>query len=76
VLVGVGVGVLRPRAAVRHGTVHEQLVACDEADAEKVEAWLEKAMVDGMDGVLNGSEIEGPRVPVEVKVDSGKIWAG
>lgn len=33
-------------------------------------------MVDGMDGVLNGSEIEGLRVPVEVKVESGKTWAG
>ncbi len=35
---------------------------------KKVEAWLKKAMVDGMDEVLNGSE-EGPHVPVEVESD-------
>jgi hypothetical protein len=33
-------------------------------------------MIDGMDGVLNGLEVEGPRVPVEVEVESGKTWAG
>ena len=33
---------------------------CDEADAEEVEAWLEKAMLDGMDEVINASGAGGP----------------
>jgi DNA polymerase I-like protein with 3'-5' exonuclease and polymerase domains len=57
--------------------VHDEIVVeCDEGDAKKVEAWLETAMVDGMDGVLNVPGVEGPRVPVEVKVRSGRSWAG
>ena len=57
--------------------VHDEIVVeCDEADAQQVEAWLEKAMVDGMDGLLNAPDVEGPRFPVEVKVGSGKTWAG
>ena len=57
--------------------VHDEIVVeCDEADAQKVEAWLEKAMVDGMDGVLNAPDVEGPRVPVEVEVESGTSWDG
>ncbi len=57
--------------------VHDEIVVeCDEGDAEEVEAWLKKAMVDGMDGVLNAPHVEGPRVPVEAEVGSGKTWAG
>ena len=57
--------------------VHDEIVVeCDEGDAKKVGAWLEKAMVEGMDGVLNAPDAEGPRVPVEVKVRSGRSWAG
>ena len=57
--------------------VHDEIVVeCDEADAQKVEAWLEKALVDVMDGVLNGLDVEGPRVPVEVEVESSRSWAG
>ena len=57
--------------------VHDEIVVeCDEDEAEKVEAWLERAMVDGMDGVLNGPGVEGPRVPVEVETQIGKTWAG
>ena len=57
--------------------MHDEIVVeCDEADAQKVEAWLEKALVDVMDGVLNGPDVEGPRVPVEVEVESGRSWAG
>jgi len=57
--------------------VHDEIVVeCDEADAQQVEAWLERAMVDGMDGVLNAPDVYGPRVPVEVEVESGKTWAG
>jgi DNA polymerase I-like protein with 3'-5' exonuclease and polymerase domains len=56
--------------------VHDEIVVeCDEADAQQVEAWLEKAMVDGMDGVLNAPDAEGPRVPVEVEIKSGRAWA-
>jgi hypothetical protein len=38
---------------------HEIVVECDEADAEEVEAWLERAMIDGMDGVLDGAGVGG-----------------
>ena len=55
--------------------VHDEIVVeCDEGDAKKVEAWLEKAMVDGMDGVLNAPDVERLRVPVEVEVRSGRSW--
>jgi DNA polymerase I-like protein with 3'-5' exonuclease and polymerase domains len=57
--------------------VHDEIVVeCDEARAEKVKAWLEKAMIDGMHRVLNGPEVGGPRVPVEVETEIGKTWAG
>ena len=57
--------------------VHDKIVVeCDEGDAEEVEAWLKRAMVDGMDGVLNAPDAEGPHVPVETEVESGKTWAG
>ena len=37
--------------------VHDEIVVeCDEGDAEKVEDWLKKAMVDGMDAVVNATE--------------------
>jgi hypothetical protein len=52
------------------------VVECDEGDAKEVEAWLKKAMVDGMDGVLNAPDVKGPHVPVEVEVESGGTWAG
>jgi len=56
--------------------VHDEiLVECDEDEAKKVKAWLEKAMIDGMDGVLNGPTVGGPRVPVEVETQIGKTWA-
>jgi DNA polymerase I-like protein with 3'-5' exonuclease and polymerase domains len=53
----------------------EILVECDEDEAKKVEAWLEKAMIDGMEEVLNGPGVGGPRVPVEVETQIGKTWA-
>jgi hypothetical protein len=34
----------------------------------------EKAMVDGMDEVLNTPELEGTRVPVEIEVKIGRTW--
>ena len=63
--------------AVPVACVHDEiLVECDEDKAEKVEAWLEKVMIDGMDEVLNGPDVGGPRVPVEVETQIGKTWAG
>jgi DNA polymerase-1 len=57
--------------------VHDEIVVeCEEADAQKVEAWLERAMIDGMDEVLNGPVAEGPRVPVEVEARNAETWAG
>jgi DNA polymerase-1 len=56
-------------------TVHDEIVVeRDEGDAKEVEAWLKRAMVDGMDGVLNAPDVEGPRVPVEVETEVGKAW--
>ena len=57
--------------------VHDEIVLeCDEGDAKKVEAWLKKTMVDRMDGVLNAPDAEGPRVPAEVEVESGRRRGG
>jgi hypothetical protein len=33
-------------------------------------------MVGGMDEILNGPNVKGPRVPVEVETQIGKSWAG
>jgi DNA polymerase I-like protein with 3'-5' exonuclease and polymerase domains len=63
--------------AVPVAAVHDEiLVECGEDEAEKVIAWLEKAMIDGMDAAINGPDIEGPRVPVEVETQVAKSWAG
>jgi DNA polymerase I len=57
--------------------VHDEIVVeCDERDAEKVEVWLKKAMVDGMEEVVNGLKADGPLVPIEVEVESGRTWTG
>jgi DNA polymerase I-like protein with 3'-5' exonuclease and polymerase domains len=57
--------------------VHDEIVVeCDEDEAEKVKTWLETAMIEGMDRVLNGPSVGGPRVPVEVETPHGKTWAG
>ncbi len=57
--------------------VHDEIVVeCAEEEAEKVEAWLKKAMVDGMEAALKGAETEGSRVPVEVETKVGEAWAG
>jgi len=52
--------------------VHDEIVVeCDEGEAEKVEAWLKEAMVDGMDDVVNADE---PRVPIEVEASVSQTW--
>ena len=57
--------------------VHSEIVVeCDEKDVEKAEAWLEKAMIDRMDEVVNGLKADGPPVPIAVEVESGKSWGG
>ena len=58
---------------------HDEIVVeCDEGDAKKVEAWLKKAMIDGMDEVVNsGLDTEHPDlVPIEVDVEILKSWGG
>jgi DNA polymerase I len=63
--------------AVPVACVHDEIVVeCDEAEAEKVERWLQTAMVGGMDEILNGPNVKGPHVPVEVETQIGKTWAG
>ena len=55
--------------------VHDELVVeCNEQDAEKAAGWLEKAMIEGMNEALGTPELEGPRVPVEVEVKTGRTW--
>ena len=55
--------------------VHDEIVVeCDEGDNQKVEAWLKKAMIDGMNEVVNGLKAEGPTVAIEVEVETGRTW--
>ena len=55
--------------------VHDEIVVeCLQDQAEEAEAWLKKAMVDGMDQVLNAPEVEGPYVPIEVEVSVADNW--
>jgi DNA polymerase-1 len=56
--------------------LHDEIVVeCDEGDIEKVKAWLEMAMKDGMSAVLDGPDNENSHVPVEVEVKTGKTWS-
>jgi hypothetical protein len=62
--------------AVPVACVHDEIVIeCNEDKDKKVKAWLEKTMIDGMDEVLNGPGVGGPRVPVEVETQITKTWA-
>jgi DNA polymerase-1 len=57
--------------------VHDEIVLeCREEKAEEVKAWLVKAMVDGMEEVLNsGLGTDHPeRVPVKVEVEVVDSW--
>jgi DNA polymerase-1 len=63
--------------AVPVACVHDEiLVECDEDQTEKVKAWLEEAMIEGMEEVINGSEAGTTRAPVEVETQIGKTWVG
>jgi DNA polymerase I len=57
--------------------VHDEVVVeCPEEQAEEVKAWLVKAMVDGMEEVLNsGLDTDNlERVPVKVEVEVVDSW--
>ncbi len=57
--------------------VHDEIVVeCGEDRTEKVQVWLEGAMKDGMEAVLNSPGVEGPSVPVEVEIESSRSWGG
>jgi DNA polymerase I-like protein with 3'-5' exonuclease and polymerase domains len=50
--------------------VHDEIVVeCDAGRTKGVAAWLKKAMLDGMAGLIDP-------VPVEVEVKTGKTWEG
>src|SRR3712207_3233125 len=51
----------------------EVVVECDAEKAADVKAWLEKAMIEGMDAVMNGTdEVD---VPVEVEARIVRSWS-
>jgi hypothetical protein len=48
------------------------VVECAAEQAEDAKAWLEKAMIDGMDAVLNcTNEVD---VSVEIEARTGRSW--
>ena len=50
----------------------EVVVECDAEQAAEAKAWLEKAMIEGIDVVLNGTdEVD---VPVEVEGRIARTW--
>ncbi len=54
--------------------VHDEIVVeCEEGDAKVVEAWLDKAMIDGMDWMLNGPDSGRFGVPVEVEAEGAGV---
>ncbi len=55
--------------------VHDEIVLeCEEDQTEKAKGWLERAMKDGMEEVINAPETAGTHVPVEVEAESGRSW--
>ena len=50
----------------------EVVVECEAEQAADAKAWLERAMTEGMDTVLNG--IDDLRVPVEAEVRISRTW--
>jgi DNA polymerase-1 len=52
---------------------HDEIVVeCDADKAADAKAWLEKAMIEGMDTVLNGTDEV--HVPVEVEALIARTW--
>ena len=57
--------------------VHDEIVVESLQDqAEEAEAWVKKAMVDGMGEIVNGPKVGGPLVPIDVDVEILKSWGG
>ena len=55
--------------------VHDEIVVeCEETEATEVEAWLKRAMVEGMEAVLNAPGLGRPGVPVEVEARRSRTW--
>ena len=50
----------------------EVVVECDSEQAAHAKIWLEKAMIEGMDAVMNGTEEVD--VPVEVEARIARSW--
>jgi DNA polymerase-1 len=50
----------------------EVVVECDAEQAADVKAWLEKAMIEGIDAIMNGTD-KG-HLPVEVKAQIARSW--
>ena len=50
----------------------EVVVECDAAQTVDAKAWLVKAMIEGMDAVMNGTRVA--HVPVEVEVRITRTW--
>ena len=61
------------RGAVPVLVCHDEVVVeCDAEQAAEAKAWLEKAMIEGIDVVLNGTdEVD---VPVEVEGRIARTW--
>jgi len=54
---------------VRHDEV---VVECDAQQAVDAKAWLEKAMIEGMDALMNSTGKA--RLPVEVEARTVRSW--
>jgi DNA polymerase I-like protein with 3'-5' exonuclease and polymerase domains len=50
----------------------EVVVGCDSELAADIKTWLEKAMIEGMDAVMNGRDEV--HVPVEVEARIARSW--
>jgi DNA polymerase I-like protein with 3'-5' exonuclease and polymerase domains len=53
---------------------HDEVVVECEEQAADVKAWMEKAMIEGMDTVVNGTDER--HVPVEVETRIARSWGG
>jgi DNA polymerase I-like protein with 3'-5' exonuclease and polymerase domains len=54
--------------------LREVVVECALEQAAEVKAWLEKAIIEGMDIVINGTDEV--YVPIEVESRIAKNWGG
>jgi DNA polymerase-1 len=63
-----------PRAVPILVAHDEVVVECEAERAADVKVWLEKAMIDGMDTVVNGTDER--QVPVELEARVARGWGG